>query len=75
MQHRSVRVDEVLHGRRLREVKRLMTDAHTGRCSMKVHEIRTAPALTCTPETSAGVAARLMQEADYGTLPVVDAQS
>ena len=39
---------------------------------MKVREIMTAPALTCGPGTSVGVAARLMQEADYGTLPVVD---
>lgn len=39
---------------------------------MKVREAMTAPALTCTPTTSLAVAARLMQEADYGTLPVVD---
>ena len=39
---------------------------------MKVREIMTAPALTCAPTTSVGVAARLMREADYGTLPVVD---
>ena len=39
---------------------------------MKVREIMTEPPLTCTPETSLAVAARLMGEADYGTLPVVD---
>ncbi|OFW05176.1 MAG: hypothetical protein A3I61_10455 [Acidobacteria bacterium RIFCSPLOWO2_02_FULL_68_18] len=33
----------------------------------------TEPVLTCTPQTSLAVAARLMREADYGTLPVVDA--
>jgi CBS domain-containing protein len=40
---------------------------------MKVREVMTEPVLTCTPQTSLGVAARLMREADYGTLPVVDA--
>ena len=39
---------------------------------MKVRDIMTAPALTCTPGTSVAVAARRMREADYGTLPVVD---
>jgi CBS domain-containing protein len=39
---------------------------------MKVRNIMTEPPLTCTPETSLAVAARLMREADYGTLPVVD---
>jgi CBS domain-containing protein len=39
---------------------------------MKVRDIMTEPPLTCTPETSLAVAARLMQEADYGTLPVID---
>ena len=38
---------------------------------MKVREIMTEPPLTCTPGTSLAVAARLMREADYGTLPVV----
>ncbi|MBI4266606.1 MAG: CBS domain-containing protein [Acidobacteria bacterium] len=32
----------------------------------------TEPPLTCTPETSLAAAARLMREADYGTLPVID---
>jgi len=41
---------------------------------VKVREAMTAPALTCTPKTSLAVAARLMQEADYGTLPVVDSR-
>ena len=40
---------------------------------MKVREIMTEPLLTCTPETSLAVAARQMGEANYGTLPVVDA--
>lgn len=39
---------------------------------MKVRNIMTEPVLTCTPQTSLAVAARLMREADYGTLPVVD---
>ncbi len=39
---------------------------------MKVRDIMTEPPLTCTLETSLAVAARLMREADYGTLPVVD---
>jgi len=41
---------------------------------LKVREAMSAPALTCTPDTSLAVAARLMQEADYGTLPVIDAR-
>lgn len=39
---------------------------------MKVREIMTEPPLTCSPEASLAVAARLMREADYGTLPIVD---
>jgi len=39
---------------------------------MKVRDIMTEPPLTCTPETSLAVAARLMRDADYGTLPVID---
>ena len=41
---------------------------------MNVRDIMTEPPLTCTPETSLAVAARLMGEADYGTLPVIDAR-
>ena len=41
---------------------------------MKVREVMTAPALTCAPEASLAAAAGFMREADYGTLPVVDAQ-
>jgi CBS domain-containing protein len=41
---------------------------------MKVRDIMTEPPLTCTPATSLAVAARQMREADYGTLPVVDAR-
>ena len=41
---------------------------------MTVRDIMTEPPLTCTEGTSVAVAARLMGEADYGTLPVVDAQ-
>jgi len=40
---------------------------------MKVREIMTEPLLTCVPETSLAVAARLMGETNYGTLPVIDA--
>lgn len=39
---------------------------------MRVQDIMTEPAVTCTPDTSLALAARLMREADYGTLPVVD---
>lgn len=39
---------------------------------MKVRDIMTEPPVTCTPEASLAVAARLMREADYGTLPVID---
>jgi CBS domain-containing protein len=38
---------------------------------MKVRDIMTAPAVTCTPDDSLAVAARLMRDADYGTLAVV----
>jgi len=41
---------------------------------MKVQDIMTEPALTCTPETSLAVVARLMRETDYGTLAVVDSR-
>jgi len=41
---------------------------------MTVREIMTEPPLTCTSETSLAVAARLMGEANYGTLPVIDAR-
>jgi CBS domain-containing protein len=41
---------------------------------MKVRDIMTEPPLTCGEGTSLAVAARLMEEADYGTLPVVEAQ-
>ena len=40
---------------------------------MKVRDIMTTPAVTCGPQTSLSVAARLMRDADYGTLAVVDA--
>jgi CBS domain-containing protein len=43
------------------------------RLFMNVSEIMTEPLLTCGPETSLAVAARLMGEANYGTLPVIDA--
>jgi len=41
---------------------------------MKVRAIMTEPSVTCTPETSLAVAVRLMREADYGTLPVIDSR-
>jgi CBS domain-containing protein len=39
---------------------------------MKVAEIMSVPVVTSTPETSLAQAARLMQSADVGILPVVD---
>jgi len=39
---------------------------------MQVREIMTALAITCTPETSLGVAASRMADADCGILPVVN---
>lgn len=39
---------------------------------MQVREIMTAPAITCTPQTSLGVAASRMADADCGILPVVN---
>ena len=39
---------------------------------MKIAEIMSAPVMTCTPQTSLAQAARLMQSADCGILPVVD---
>jgi CBS domain-containing protein len=41
---------------------------------MQVREIMTAPPITCTPETSLGVAASRMADADCGILPVVNAR-
>ena len=40
---------------------------------MNVRDIMTTPVATCTPGTSLAVAARRMRDADYGTLPVIDA--
>jgi len=40
---------------------------------MTIQQIMTAPAVTCTPETTLGAAARLMRETDCGTLPVIGA--
>lgn len=39
---------------------------------MNVRDVMTEPALTCSPGTSLAIAARRMEEADYGTLPVID---
>jgi len=41
---------------------------------MQTREIMTAPPITCTPETSLGVAASRMAESNCGILPVVDAK-
>jgi CBS domain-containing protein len=41
---------------------------------MNVREIMSEPAVTCLPEMTLSAAARLMRDADYGTLPVVDVQ-
>lgn len=40
--------------------------------TMQVHEIMTTPPVTCTPETSLGVAAGRMADHPCGILPVVD---
>ncbi|MDP1570922.1 MAG: CBS domain-containing protein [Vicinamibacterales bacterium] len=39
---------------------------------MRVHEIMTAPAVTCGPHDSLAAAARLMWDYDCGILPIVD---
>lgn len=39
---------------------------------MTVREIMSEPAVTCGPETTMSAAARMMRDADYGTLPVTD---
>jgi CBS domain-containing protein len=39
---------------------------------VQVREIMTAPPITCTPETSLGVAASRMAESNAGILPVVN---
>jgi CBS domain-containing protein len=39
---------------------------------MEIHEIMSEPVVTCTPDTTLAAAARLMRDADYGTLPVID---
>jgi CBS domain-containing protein len=43
-----------------------------GRLAMQIHEIMTASPVTCTPETSLGVAAGRMAGSKCGMLPVVD---
>jgi CBS domain-containing protein len=40
---------------------------------MKVREIMSEPVVTCTPDSTLRHAASLMRDADFGTLPVVDA--
>jgi CBS domain-containing protein len=39
---------------------------------MTVREIMSEPVVTCAPETTLSTAARLMRDADFGTLPVTD---
>ena len=39
---------------------------------MTVREIMSEPVVTCGPETTLSAAARLMRDADYGTLPITD---
>ena len=39
---------------------------------MKVSAIMSEPVLTCSPETWLAQAARLMRNADYGILPIID---
>jgi CBS domain-containing protein len=41
---------------------------------MKIRDIMTEPVMTCVPEASLATAARLMQDADCGTVPVVDSR-
>jgi len=41
---------------------------------MTIQNIMSAPVVTCTPDMTLRAAARLMREADYGTLPVIDAE-
>lgn len=41
---------------------------------MKVHDIMSEPVVTCRLDTPLSTAARLMREADYGTLPVINAE-
>ena len=41
---------------------------------MTVQDIMSEPVVTCTPQMTLSAAARLMRDADYGTLPVIDAQ-
>ena len=42
---------------------------------MKIRDIMSEPVQTCTPETWLAQAARLMRDADFGILPVVDSDS
>jgi CBS domain-containing protein len=39
---------------------------------MQVHEIMTAQPITCSPDTSLGIAARRMAESNTGILPVIN---
>jgi CBS domain-containing protein len=41
---------------------------------MNVQDIMSEPVVTCTPQMPLSAAARLMRDADYGTLPVIDAE-
>jgi CBS domain-containing protein len=41
---------------------------------MTVRDIMSEPVVSCGPETMLSTAARLMRDADYGTLPVTDSR-
>ena len=41
---------------------------------MNVQDVMNEPGVTCTTDMTVSAAARLMRDADYGTLPVLDAR-
>lgn len=41
---------------------------------MNVQDVMNEPVVTCTTDMTVSAAARLMRDADYGTLPVLDAR-
>jgi CBS domain-containing protein len=74
--HMSYRSDHLAVGLHfeIHAMDLVVTMLHTWRCVMKVSDVMSEPVLTCRPDTTLSAAARLMREADYGTLPVVDAE-
>ena len=52
-----------------------MTHAHIDcEVQMNVQDVMNEPVVTCTTDMTVSAAARLMRDADYGTLPVLDAR-